>query len=162
MNKAGLFAFLAVLSLLALILPAGIYAEPAHEINKAAFSNLTGKKWMLAELRTGEQTILIDRTKPELDNLDGIYSLEFNESQVSGMGAPNRYFAPYTEGEGKALFIGNIASTMMFPFIEPEGLRETQFFNYLSKVTRWDLVNGKLELFCSDDIGTPVVLVFVF
>ena len=162
MNKAGLFTFLAVLSLFTLILPAGIYAEPAQEVNRAAFSDVTGKNWMLSEFRTERKTTYIDRNKLKSDNLDCVYSLSFNENQVSGMGAPNRYFAPYTEGEGKTLFIGNIASTMMFPFIEPEGLREAQFFNYLSKVTRWDLINGKLELYSSDDEGIPVVLVFKF
>ena len=130
------------------------------------FSDVAGKEWVLSELRSGGKITTIDRKKFEAENMGGFYSLSFREEEsvnkgmIGGMGAPNRYFGPYTESDNKTLTIGNIASTMMLAFREPEELKENEYFEYLSKVTRWNLRNEKLELYTVDSSGNEVILFF--
>jgi heat shock protein HslJ len=76
------------------------------------------------------------------------------------MGAPNRYRAPYSLGEGHTLTIGNIAATLMMGLGEPLDVAEYEYFTYLNKVTRWDIREGALELYTSDSSGTEKVLIF--
>jgi heat shock protein HslJ len=91
-----------------------------------------------------------------MNNLVGVYSISFNENRLFGMGAPNRYNGPYTVNSNRFLSIGNIASTLMMAIVDPDGLKEHEYFRCLSSVTRWDLRQGKLELYSRDSI-----LVFV-
>jgi len=130
------------------------------------FSDVAGKEWMLSGLKIDGKTITIDRKKFEADNMGGFYSLSFreeesvNQGMIGGMGAPNRYFGPFTASDNKILTIGNIAGTMMLAFREPEELKEREYFEYLSKVTRWDLRNGKLELYSINSSGSEAILLF--
>ena len=48
----------------------------------------------------------------------------------------------------------------MAAFIEPDEIKESEYFNCLSKAFRWDLSAGKLELYSLDTEG-EVVLVFI-
>ena len=165
MKKFALFVFCAVLVLPAVIFPVHAGAAPAQD-GGTSFRDVAGKEWFLSEVRTtasarsAGKTVYMDRNKLEADDMGGIYSLTFREDQVSGMGAPNRYFAPYTAGSNKTLSIGNMASTLMMAFREPDGLKEAEYFRYLSSVTRWNLRNGKLELYSTDSNGAEAVLVF--
>ena len=141
-----------------------VHGAPAQE-GGTTFKDVEGKEWILSEFVSAGKTVRMDRQKLELDNLGGVYTIQFQEdrqsgNRVSGMGAPNRYFGPYTVGANRSLSIGNLASTMMMAFREPDGLRENEYFNYLSKVTRWDLRNGKLELYSSGNNRAETVLVF--
>jgi heat shock protein HslJ len=140
-----------------------IHGAPAQE-GGTTFKDVEGKEWMLSEFVSAGKTVRMDRQKLELDNFGGVYTIQFQENgsegRVSGMGAPNRYFGPYTAGANRSLSIGNMASTMMATFREPDGLRENEYFNYLSKVTRWDIRNGKLELYSSAASGAETVLIF--
>jgi heat shock protein HslJ len=154
--------FVAVFLLSIIIFPLMLSASPSQEGGYVvSFNEVIGKEWMLADLRVGGNTITMDRVKLAADNMADVYSLTFNEGRVSGKAAPNRYFGPYTESSGKALNLGNIASTLMASSKVPDGLNETEYFAYLTRVTRWDLVNGKLELYSTDSNGTAAVLVFV-
>ena len=152
-----LLVFLAVL-----ILPFTAHAEPAQE-NGITFKDVEAKEWILTEVRSvtsGGSVIYMDRRKLEAINMGGIYTISFSDNRASGMGAPNRYFAPYAAGPDKTLRINNIGSTMMAAFIEPDGLKENEYFNYLSKVFRWDLKDGKLELYSTGSNGAETVLIF--
>jgi len=131
----------------------------AHE-NGAVFSNVEGTEWMLLELRRAAETVRIDRAV-DLFGLGEIYTALFEEGRISGMGAPNRFFGPYTVGSGRDLSIGLLASTLMMPLVEPEELREHEYFAYLYRVTRWELRGGRLELYTSSNDGREAVLVFV-
>jgi heat shock protein HslJ len=119
------------------------------------------KEWVLAEIRSARNTIQIDRQKLAANNIGGFFTINFQEGNVSGMGAPNRFRGPYTLGSGNALNIGLLASTLMAAFIEADELKEHEYFAYLSSVTRWALREGRLELSGSDSDGNEVVLVFV-
>jgi len=152
-------AFLSVFTFGAIMIPQSADAAPAREPG-AAFADVEGKEWLLAEVRVGGKTIVMDRQKLALDNFIGIYSMNFQNARLSGMGAPNRYTAPYTADANRSLNIGLVASTMMAAFREPDGLAETEFFNYLSKARRWDLNGGKLEIYSSNSNGSEAVLIF--
>ena len=127
----------------------------------ANFSTITGKEWLLAEIRTQNGNITLDRN--DLKNRgfgENIFSLVLDTDRVSGTGAPNRYFAPCTQGEAQSMSILNIAGTLMAPLFEPEKLKEHEFFAYLQNVYKWDLVKGKLELYTRDENRAEAVLVF--
>lgn len=157
----ALLATLAVILLPAVLQPAAANGAASHE-GAGDFREVMGKEWILAEIRIGSSggSIIMDRHKLEAENMGGVYTASFNESQISGMGAPNRYFAPYTVGSNKSLSIKTIASTMMLAFREPEGLKESEYIKYLSQVVRWDLKDGKLELFSSNGTMNESTLVF--
>ena len=155
----GTIAFCTVLVLTAIVFPSGVFGAPAHD-GAATFKDVEGKEWILSELRSAGKTIRMDRQKLAADNLGGVYTINFREDKVNGMGAPNRYFAPFTAGSNRTLSIGLIAGTMMLAFKEPDGLKEGEFFGLLSKVTRWDLKEGNLELYSSENGGNEAALIF--
>ena len=165
MKKITLLSILACLILPALMIPSCASGAPAQE-GSTKFSDVQDKEWFLSEIKTGGKTITIDRKKFEAENMAGYFSITFqkdkttNENRVGGMGAPNRYFGPYTEGSNRSLTIGNLASTLMMAFKEPEGIKEYEYFQYLSKVTRWNLRDGKLELSALSSDGKEAALVF--
>ena len=159
MKNIALFVFCAALVLPVISFPIRAAAAPAYD-GGTTFRDMEGKEWSLSEVREGGKTVLMDRKALEADNMGGVYTISFQEGRLSGMGAPNRYFAPYTSGGNRTLTIGNVASTLMLAFREPEGLKENEYFNYLSNVTRWDLSQGKLELHSTDSNRAEAVLIF--
>ena len=164
MKKVGMFVVCLGFALPMMIScaggPAYTGARAASSDAEMTFNDVTGKEWVLTEIRSARSLILIDRAKLEASNMGGFFTLSFQEGRVGGTGAPNRYFGPYTAGSGRALSFGNIASTMMAAFLEPEELKEYEYFAYLSKVTGWNLRGGKLELNSSNANGAEAVLVF--
>ena len=148
------------LVLFAIQFSAGAFGAPAQE-GGAIFKNAEEKEWMLLEFRSGGKTVTINRQKIEAD-LGKVYVIYFFEDgRAGGVGAPNRFNAPWSAGANRSLTIGNIASTMMMAFREPDELKESEYFSYLSGVSRWDLREGKLELYSTDSAGVETVLVFV-
>ena len=128
--------------------------------SKAVFKDIQGKEWILLEIRNKGKTVSIDRKKLDAGFPGGVFTINFEEDRVNGVGAPNRYFGPFTADSNKTLSIGNLASTMMLALFEPDELRENEFFDYLSKTKRWDLKSGKLELYSTNSSGAETVLVF--
>jgi len=159
MRIVDVAAFCAVFALPVIMFPLHAGALPSQE-SGAVFKDVTGKEWFLSEVRNSGKTVTIDRQQLAADNMSGSFSITFNENQVNGMGAPNRFFAPFTTGSNNSLSIGNLASTMMFSFKEPEGINEKEYFDYLGKVTRWSLRDGQLELNSTVSGSPDAVLVF--
>ena len=159
MKNITKLALLSAIALGAVLFPHNVSAAPAKDAGDA-FRDVEGKEWLLSEVKGSGKTVVMDRQKLALDNLIGIFSLNFRENRLSGMGAPNRYAAPYSADSNRALSIGLIASTMMIAFIEPDGLKEKEFFDYLSATQRWDIFQGKLELYSKDSRGNEVILIF--
>jgi len=141
----------------------GAAVGAAHE-NGTEFGAVEGREWMLLELRRAAEVVVIDR-EADLFGMGAIYTATFEGGRISGMGAPNRFFGPYTAGANRALSIGSadgaMAATLMMPLVEPEFLREHEYFAYLSRVTRWNLSGGNLELFSTSEDGSETILVFV-
>jgi len=161
MKKIDLVLFCTVLFLPVAVFSSCTSSAPVQEAAAASFSDVEGKDWFLAEIRRGGETVRLDREKLEEDGFNGIFTANFQEGGVSGMGAPNRFRGPYTAGSDGTLNIESPASTMMAAFREPDELKEHEYFAYLSSVTRWALREGRLELSGSDSDGNEVVLVFV-
>ena len=124
------------------------------------FEDAVGRDWSLVEVRTGQQNITIDRNKSTNDGFGDIFTLHFDEGRISGVGAPNRYFAPYTLTDKQGMTIGIIAGTLMAALFEPENLKEHEFFAYLQNVERWNIVKGNLELYSKREDGSQTVLIF--
>jgi len=148
-----------VLFLSAIVFPSGANGAPAYDGGKT-FKDVEGKEWILSEVKSAGKTVRIDRNKLAADNLEGVFTISFQEDRVSGMGAPNRYFGPYTLGSNRSITPGNMASTMMMAFKEPDELKESEYFSLLSNVRRWDLREGKLELYSSGRNKDETTLVF--
>jgi heat shock protein HslJ len=126
-------------------------------ISRANIADIQDKDWYLTEIKSNTGTVRIDRTKPGAAE---VYTIRFEAERLGGMGAPNRFFAPFTAGEANALSIGMMASTLMVPLFENEDLKEQEYYNYLNRVNRWDLRNGTLELYTTSENGSQVVLEF--
>jgi heat shock protein HslJ len=154
-RMAGLLA-----SLIAVIMASSCAGGARAKDSGVVFSDVQGREWILAEVKGAAETIRLDRQQLEASGFRGAYTLTFEADRLAGMGAPNRYFGPYTAGEGRALTIGNIASTLMMSLGEPQGLLEHDYFAYLAKVTRWDIRSNALELYTSDDSGGERILIF--
>jgi len=126
------------------------------------FADVADKDWRLAEIRSAGKTVTINRTPPaSFANVDlsGWFGIRFQNGQVNGAGAPNRYFGTYTLADNQAISMGPMASTQMASFYEPTELKEHEYFAHLQNVNRWNLSGGNLELHSRAD-GTETVLVF--
>ena len=128
--------------------------------NGISFNDVMGKEWMLTEIRSARSTIQINRNTLAANNMRDFFTISFQENRVAGIGAPNRYFGPFTASSGGGLKFGDLASTLMAAFIEPEELKEHEYFAYLGNVTRWNLQEGKLELYSSHSNGVETIMVF--
>jgi len=79
---------------------------------------------------------------------------------ANGLGAPNRFTAPYTTSDDGSINVGLIASTLMAALFEPVNLREHDYFTYIHNSYKWQVVNGSLELLSKAENGGDVRLVF--
>ncbi|GBU26581.1 hypothetical protein R84B8_00091 [Treponema sp. R8-4-B8] len=134
-------------------------------VKGSAFSNVTGKDWKLIEVQLDgtpfNRIVLYDRNDLKKNNVGGVYTMKFDAQMVSGTGAPNKYSAPYTLGDGNAIKIDVIKSTLMAPIIQPEKLQEQAFYNYMQNVEQWSIDNGKLVLQSKAENGNVIKLIFV-
>ena len=124
------------------------------------FSSVQGKDWLLTELRNSFSVIKINRDVYAKEGFGEFFSLRFDVERIGGVGAPNRYFAPYTQAGNDSLSIGLIAGTLMAAFREPAELKEHEFFALLQNVFQWKLAGDNLELFANNEAGSQTVLVF--
>jgi heat shock protein HslJ len=127
--------------------------------NAANFSAIEGNEWKLIEVYVnGINTRFNRNTLPEEPG--NLFTLNFDAQNISGLGAPNRYSAPYTKGDNQTLSIMLIRSTLMASLFQPENLTEHDFFIYLQNAYSWKLVNNNLELLSKSQNGGEVRLVF--
>ena len=125
------------------------------------FSDVLDKDWKLIAVRGGSENITFDRNKLVEEDFADIFTLRFDTERVSGTGAPNQYFAPYTRTDNKqGITIQAVAQSQMVPLREPEYLKEQDFFAYLQNTTQWNIVKGDLELHSTGTDGEATVLVF--
>ena len=126
----------------------------------AQFSDVLNKEWRLTEVQT-TPAIDFDRDKLVKEGFGDIFVLRFDGERVSGVGAPNRFTAPYTQDGKQDLSIKPAASTLMAPIREPEKLKEHDYFTYLQNTATWELAGGKLRLHTKGADGTDAILVFI-
>jgi heat shock protein HslJ len=137
--------------LITIILMSG-FAQPS------GITELTGKSWQLTEVRINGVNTGFNRNDLSRTGLEG-FALTFGTETLSGLGAPNRYVAPYSQ-TGNQISISLISSTKMALFFEPDKLNEQEYFIYLQNAGSWDLVNNNLELTSKTADDKTVILVF--
>ena len=125
------------------------------------FSEVRNREWILSAVRTAQETVILDRDSHAELGFGDIFTLRFEDGMVFGTAMPNTYRGPYTLAENQGLALGPKAATMMAAFMEPEEITENEFFAYMGNVSRWDLVDGNLELHAATEDGAETVLVFV-
>jgi len=127
--------------------------------NTPDLSSIEGSEWKLVEVYIdGRNTLFSRNTLPE--DLKNFFTLNFNGVIISGVGAPNRYSAPYTITNNQ-ISIMPMLSTMMASFFQPPNLTEHDFFNYMQNANRWNLADGNLELYSKGADGKETVLIFI-
>ncbi|GHV77897.1 hypothetical protein AGMMS49942_27180 [Spirochaetia bacterium] len=126
-----------------------------------SFDEVQGKVWVLNELvsESGSSTV-INRQKLEADGMGDAFTLIVDAERISGKGAPNRYFSPYILGPDQEISISPIAGTLMMSLVDPEGIQEREYYNYLEQVNQWLLTGDKLELYSETPDGEPIILVY--
>jgi heat shock protein HslJ len=127
--------------------------------NTASPSTIEENEWKLIEVYiNGEDTLFRRDTLPKEPG--NLFTLTFGAELLSGMGAPNRYSAPYAMGDNQSISVMPMRSTMMAALFEPEKLNEHDFFTYLQNACEWKQVNNNLELLSKTQNGGEVRLVF--
>ena len=126
------------------------------------FSDVTGKEWLLVEIQTEPRNIEFDRTNLKSDGFGNIFTLNFDAERLSGVGAPNRYTAPYKVDKNQVISVQLIAGTMMAPIREPEKLKEQDYFTYLQNTYKWNFnkKTGLMELNSKNADGKEAVLIY--
>jgi heat shock protein HslJ len=124
------------------------------------FSDITGKEWKLTEVRIDNKNIGFSRDALLNEGFGEAFTLNFDAQFISGVGAPNRYSAPYTLEEKQGISVKLARATLMAPIREPEKLREHDFFSYIQNASSWNLKGNNLELRSKTESGSEVVLVF--
>ena len=128
------------------------------------FADVVGKEWKLVEVHvesTIGRVVRYNRNDLRKENVANIYTLNFNNNQISGIGAPNRFTAPYTQGEEQSLKVQPISSTLMAALIQPERLQEQVFFQYLQSANKWELTKGNFIIYTKAEDESPVRMIFV-
>ena len=138
-------------------------SETAANRNFSSFSDVIGKDLKLIEVyieTPSRREMLFNRDELHREGSGDIYTLNFDTAMVSGVGAPNRYSAPYTQGQGQVVTIGLMRSTLMASLFEPEKLPEHQYFQYMQNVYEWRLNGDKLEFLSRAEGGIEIRLIF--
>ncbi|MCL2441492.1 MAG: META domain-containing protein [Treponema sp.] len=126
-----------------------------------SFAEAEAKEWNLYEVHIdGKDTQFRRANQPDGFSRD-IFSLKMEDGTISGTGAPNRFSGRYTI-DGQGISVTPLISTMMASFLEPENLREFDFFNYIQNSLTWSLSSDgkRLEITSKNNNGLPVRLLF--
>jgi len=129
-------------------------------VSSPKFDGVMNRDWKLSEVLIGGTSIGFDRDKLADEGFGEIYTLRFDAERVNGIGAPNRYFAPYTLGDKNTITIKTMAGTLMASFREPEALKENEYYKLLQNVKIWNLKNDSLRLYSNGDGTEEAVLIF--
>jgi len=146
-----------LISLLTFIPASFSYAKGVKEVNDVTFSEVQGRYWDLTEVKNISASISIDRTNVPID----IYTIKFEAKRLNGAGAVNFYYAYYTIDGNNCLSIGRVACTRVGTLYEMKDFTEYKYFQHLERVNRWNLQEGKLELYTYDENGDEVILIFI-
>jgi len=129
-----------------------------NESNTTNVSSIEGHEWKLIEVYVDGKNIGFSRSTLPAEP-GNLFTLNFDAQNISGVGVPNRYSAPFTMS-GNTINIMLIRATLMASFFEPEKINERDFFDYLQNTTSWKLANKNLELLSKTKDGKEVRLLF--
>jgi len=137
----------------------GLESNEVSRVNATSPSGIQGNEWKLIEVYIdGRNTRFSRDTLPAEPG--NFFTLNFDAQNISGVGVPNRYSAPYTLGDNQTVSIKLIRSTMMASFFQPENLTEHDFFTYMQNAYSWRFANNNLELLSKTATNGEVRLVF--
>jgi hypothetical protein len=124
----------------------------APPVREWTFGDITEKIWRLAAIRIGYGNIQLNRAAMKTAGMDEIYVLQFKDEGINGKALFNYYFAPYVRHEGKEVAFRQIVGTRLTNpnAVNVGGLGEEEYYWYLQRVTRWDVVENRLVLFTAD------------
>jgi heat shock protein HslJ len=117
------------------------------------------KDWKLVEVWLDGKNVNFNRKELDDQKVGDFFTLKFDAQNLSGVGAPNRYSAPYTV-DGKKISSMLARATLMAALWEPENLKEHDYFIYMQNISEWAITGDKLELTSKTEDGRPVKLVF--
>ena len=131
------------------------------------FLDNTEIQWLLTSISINGSDTGFNRSELSgIQNGTELFTLMFGRvsfdtsGNVSGVGAPNRFSAPYTYGNDKKIEILPMRSTLMASIFEPQGLKEYDYYNYLQNAYKWDRLENRLEIY-SKTGDREVVMVFM-
>jgi heat shock protein HslJ len=124
------------------LVPVATAASPA-----ASMADLAGTEWILISF--GDQPILGSARSP---------TLVMEGARVSGFGGCNRYTGTIEEKTPGVVSIGSLATTNM-ACVGPAAEIEARFLTGLTRVSRYTIVAGRLQLIYLED-GAPRPLTF--
>jgi len=131
--------------------------------NVSDFEGATGKEWKLVEVYVEtspfNRRVIYDRNDLKKEKIESTYTFSLTADTISGVGAPNRYSAPYTRKDN-TIEVKMIRSTQMAPLVQPEKLQEHVYFSYIQNAYEWRIDNGKLVLITKTEDDSPVRMVF--
>jgi heat shock protein HslJ len=123
-------------------------------------NELAGKDWKLTEVRINNINTGFNRSDLARSGYTDGFTLSFDNEMIGGVGAPNRYSAPYTLKTNNQIIIALIRATLMAPIREPDKLREHDYFGYLQNAGSWSFVNNNLHINSKTEDGRTVLLIF--
>jgi len=127
--------------------------------NMSNASDLINKEWKLIEVYIGGiKTKFTRNGLPDQPNT--LFTINFDGKTVYGIGAPNRYSAPYKTENNQNISIMMMRSTLMASIFEPENLTEHDFYAYVKNSYSWRIINSQLELITKTEDGREARLVF--
>jgi hypothetical protein len=116
------------------------------------FEDILEKIWRLAAIKIGYGSIQLNRSAMRNAGMDDLYVIQFKDEGINGKALFNYYFAPYVKHEGKEVAFRQIVGTRMnaTDTANVGGLGEEEYYWYLQRVTHWNIVKNRLELFAGD------------
>jgi heat shock protein HslJ len=154
--------FLTAAIITTILISCGSSPRPAGLTGSVALSEneLAGKEWKLTEVRINGVSIGFNRSDLARSGFTEGFTISFEAELLGGLGAPNRYSAPYTLKTGNQITISLIRATLMAPLREPDKLREHDYFGYLQNAGSWSFVNNNLQINSKTEDGKTVLLIF--
>jgi len=135
--------------------------SPKNETNNSVQSpkSIIGHEWKLIQVYLNDEDTQFSRSALPAEP-ENLFTLKFDSKNISGVGMPNLYSAPYTQGKDQSLSISLMRATMMASLFQPENITEHNFFIYLQNAQSWKIVDNNLEILSKAQDGVEVKLVF--
>jgi len=144
-----------IISLLIAVSVVGCASNP----KTSEVSDFKDKDWKLVEVWLDGKNVNFNRKELDDHKVGEFFTLKLDAENLSGVGAPNRYSAPYSI-DGKKIKTMPVRATLMAALWQPETLKEHDYFLYMQNISEWAIIGGRLELTSKTEDGRSVKLVF--
>ncbi|MDR2660267.1 MAG: META domain-containing protein [Spirochaetaceae bacterium] len=135
-----------------------IVTEAQPEVQESNFGEILNILWELREIRINYGITELDRAAMAENGMGDVFIIQFTEEGINGKAAPNRYFSSFELLHEHDFRLRPIVSTLMAADINIGGLMENEYYWYLQRVSRWNIVNGGLELYAYPEPDNEITL----